>query len=469
MVRLIDIAYQNPWWKYGANFASYDRDLKDLKQVFSRKVLSLSPGKIYIIRGTRRVGKTVYVKLLIEKLLNEGVNEHSIIYISCDRLVSRFELLRVIEEFLLSRTIRPLYVFLDEITYLKDWQLALKNIAESPWIDELIIVATGSSPILLKRGGERLPGRRVEGNEFYMKPLTFREFVLNFIEKYFPYPDTLKKLKKEVLNTHIVLTKSLAPQFSQIIPFAEELTMLLNIYLITGGFPEAILQYLADGRVSEKTIELFVRLILGEITKMDKSEHIALRILRYIIDHLAQRVSIHKIAQECGVHHATVQEYLELMQETFLIHVLDSWDLSKKTPAQRKQKKIIVCDPFIHHALFVYLAGCTWEDALEIIEKRKPQLVECVVISHLVQTMEIPYVREWWSFLGYYYNKREIDVIMKIRNQLFGFEVKYEEKFTPKRYPIPVKFLTKYEFSVKDDIIPVPLFLVGLKKSERVL
>ena len=46
-----------------------------------------------------------------------------------------------------------------------------------------MVMATGSSAVKIKEKAERLPGRRVEGNEYYFKPLTFREFVLQTIDK----------------------------------------------------------------------------------------------------------------------------------------------------------------------------------------------------------------------------------------------------------------------------------------------
>ncbi len=52
----------NPWWKYGADFWKYDRNLKEIKNApieFKRKKIQTKKGNIYILRGSRQSGKTI--------------------------------------------------------------------------------------------------------------------------------------------------------------------------------------------------------------------------------------------------------------------------------------------------------------------------------------------------------------------------------------------------------------------------
>ena len=59
MVRIAEIVDQNPWWKHGAEFVRYDRNLQGARPVFfERKEIELKKGGIYIFRGPRQVGKT---------------------------------------------------------------------------------------------------------------------------------------------------------------------------------------------------------------------------------------------------------------------------------------------------------------------------------------------------------------------------------------------------------------------------
>ncbi|HEC89378.1 MAG TPA: ATP-binding protein, partial [Thermoplasmatales archaeon] len=67
-IKLSGLAPQNPWWKY-ENWGRDDYDLKHLDIIFDRKDIEIKDGKLYIIRGIRRSGKTVYTKLLVKNLL----------------------------------------------------------------------------------------------------------------------------------------------------------------------------------------------------------------------------------------------------------------------------------------------------------------------------------------------------------------------------------------------------------------
>ncbi len=68
-MRLIELAQQNPWWKYENKFSSKDVDLRKISFLLKRKSIEITPKNIYIIRGIRRCGKTVYLKILIKNLL----------------------------------------------------------------------------------------------------------------------------------------------------------------------------------------------------------------------------------------------------------------------------------------------------------------------------------------------------------------------------------------------------------------
>lgn len=134
---------------------------------FTRRGLEFSVGNIYIIRGSRQVGKTTYIKYLIKELINEGVDPRRILYLSLDALTSRRELRPAIDYFLsVNRDADKLYIFLDEITSLRKWSLELKDISDMGILNKTLIVATGTNSLKLKREIELLPGRGVEENFF---------------------------------------------------------------------------------------------------------------------------------------------------------------------------------------------------------------------------------------------------------------------------------------------------------------
>ncbi len=72
------------------------------------------------------------------------------------------------------------YIFLDEISFIKDWQNAVKFLLDSPISRDKLIYITGSSIAGLKK--EMFPGRNIKIKEFL--PLMFREFCVLFGSKH---------------------------------------------------------------------------------------------------------------------------------------------------------------------------------------------------------------------------------------------------------------------------------------------
>jgi predicted AAA+ superfamily ATPase len=101
-------------------------------------------------------------------------------------------------------------------------------------------LATGSCASALRRKGELLPGRRLEGNEYYMKPLSFRDFILQTTDRVIStigegeFRDSLKKLLPILEKTGCGLEagfSQLLKALHQIAPFKRELDYLFNLYI----------------------------------------------------------------------------------------------------------------------------------------------------------------------------------------------------------------------------------------------
>jgi len=497
-MRIEDLNNLNLWWKFGKDFWKYDKNLKEVKDAFiefERRELKLKRGNIYVLRGVRQSGKTTYIKQTILNLVTRNINPNTILYVSCDKLASRKELGNIVNNFVqMNRDLEPLYIFLDEITYLEDWNLELKTLADSNLMDKLIIFATGSNPVKMKEKTERMPGRRVEGNEYYFKPITFGEFALQTIGKLAPkiesdeFGNALIRLKEKLKNTSIDLEQSansIMDKINSVMAFKEELDYLLNIYLLTGGFPAVINEYL-DNRFAKKketikneAYETLIRIILGDISKIRRSEQIGKEIIRGIAKRCGTRYSFSAIGKDAELSHQTVIEYLELFENSFMAEVVYPFDVSRKKPMFKGEKKIYFLDPFIYHAVSSFLTGADgFANSKENLSKNKDILIESVVSNHLIQTKEIPYLREWKTYLGFFYSStgREIDFIYrKNKGDFLGIEVKYREESKRKLTKIDeIKeyiVLTKSRLEKYDNalFIPVSLFLALLKKSERLI
>lgn len=468
-MRLTDLSRYNKWWGLNQDFPNYDSDLGRIKFLINRYWKTFEVGNVYIIRGPRRSGKSTYIKLIIKKLLEEKVEPKSILYVPCDRLSSRRELHKLLLDFIkFNVESERIFIFIDEATYLPEWFLVIKDLAEELDMDRICIVATGSSPVGLKEASERLPGRRVEGNEFWLMPISFREFIMNIPKKLLPISGThIEKLRRVLSNMEFRFEKPNISLLEDLLAWHDTLESLLDIYLRTGGMPEFIIEYLTQGRIREKTMEILIRFVLGEISKAKKSEHIALGVLRYLTDNLMQRTDYSKISSEVDSHHATVRDIIETLQKALIVFQVSYLDVNTRRFSMKKQKKFAFSDISLITALRSYIYGLAWDDILWEIEKIKPHLIENLIISTAIMSIHEPYKKEWWSRIGYYYTERyEIDLTILSKVQIQSYEVKYREKVRTTRAKITI---TKNEFDVQRNRVPASYILATATKNLRII
>lgn len=499
MVKFGDIANQNPWWKYGKDFQRFDKDLAtlhDQKIPIERKQIELRRGDIGVIRGCRQIGKTTYLKTMVSKLVAEGVDPRRIMYLSVDRLVgSRRELRNALDLFLgRNMDAEEVYILLDEITTLKDWSLELKTLSDSGATQKARLLVTGSSGTALRSSVEQLPGRGLEGNEYYMKPLSFREFTLQTIELFTSSAGSnelvqaLTRLKKTLPTTKINPTEDidkLMETCDRVLPFQEELMYLYRHYLRCGGFPVSINSYLKlikkgdTGLIEPSLTETYVRTTLGELAKYGKNETTARRLLNEVIARYGTMFSFTKLSSDTEVNHVTTGEYLDFLEKSFILHILYAIDLSKKALKYKGRKKVYFQDPFIYYSLRSMLTGMDVNEvASETLDDEMllSEIVEGTVVSHLIMSMEVPYLREKDTFTWFYYDDsgREIDNIMRRDGGYHGIEVKYRNNVDPgdvtrasglEDYII----LSRDDFAVTGDtcVIPVSVYLSLLERSKN--
>lgn len=494
-MRIEELANLNPWWKFGKEFWKYDRKFAEVKNFveYKRKNIVAKPNNIFLIKGLRQVGKTIYFKQKILELLESGVDKENILYVSCDRLFSRKELRNIVLDFLKTR-VKNCYLFLDEITYLKDWNIELKLIADSINFKRVCIFATGSNPAKLREKVERLPGRNL--NEYFMFPLTFREFLIQVLRnlqrfegarEYFgeEFFNSFKKLCNVLENTEIDLemdSDEIYKKVEKVMPFKSEIDFLFRIYFLTNGFPYSINSYLRNilnGKeyIEQRFYEDVLRLIFGDLTKIERSEEIGKEIMRCFIEKLGSRYSYNSLGLETGYSHLTVMDYINCFESGNLAYVLHSFDFSKKKIKTKSEKKFYFSTHFLLNALNSFFSGLDgFEISKENYVKNFDKICENIVFTNLMQTKWVPYSREWKTFLFFYYDQsREIDFVYRKNNGKFlGIEVKMKEEVRKiKEIENVGKYLviTKNDFLIKDNklFVPVSLFLSCLKRSEFVL
>ncbi|MEW6685182.1 MAG: ATP-binding protein [Candidatus Edwardsbacteria bacterium] len=492
----------NPWWKQGQNFVSFDVTLKALRESFlefHRRSLEFEQNKIYIIRGPRQSGKTSWIKQNIQQLIQKKFPPRGICYLSCDRLTAgtRAEFRNALDFFISqSREQDMVYLFLDEITYVKEWGYELKSLVDAGTLAKFVVVATGSNPALIRREAELMPGRGISGNEFYLKPLTFRDFCLQLSERiagFFPtsnqmmtsLPNLADRIAK--LNFGLEDMQEFLRGINEVLPFKEELDYLFSLYLLTGGFPKAINDYLNNKfnnkkeKIQQDIYEDLIRTISGDIQKQGKGERIAKQILFGILKRIGTRYSYISLAKETeeGITQPTVTDYLNLFEESFLLNTLYAYDFEQKFYRPKAPKKIYFSDLFLFYAVKCWIESKEgFEVSQEMLQDEglPGKVVEGIIAQHLALAKEQPLLKPLNSFLWFYYNgNKEIDFVYKKESgEYIGVELKYQRTVIEKDFYRISNLsenilLTRDELNLENKVlcIPIVLFLSLLQRSEK--
>lgn len=157
----------NPWWE-GKPMQVLPMTRRHLVgQIRRRMEAGLAP--VVVVRGPRRIGKTVAQMQLISDLLSEGVDPRRILHVQFDELrLSRLEepILRIVDWFetnILGASLneaahagRPAFLFLDEVQNLEAWAPQLKFLVDSSSVKAFV---TGSSALRIEQGRDSLAGR----------------------------------------------------------------------------------------------------------------------------------------------------------------------------------------------------------------------------------------------------------------------------------------------------------------------
>jgi len=102
---------------------------------------------IYTLRGPRQVGKTTLIKDMIRHLIKSQVPPRNIFYYTCDLIDNPKALVETISSYLTFARPSPkrrVYLMLDEVSSIKDWQKAIKHLADTGKLIQTTLILTGS-------------------------------------------------------------------------------------------------------------------------------------------------------------------------------------------------------------------------------------------------------------------------------------------------------------------------------------
>lgn len=429
------IIEQNPWWRVKESILE-DEKVKEALSKNKKLIYEFKDRANKIIFGPRQTGKTTYFKLLIYDLIfNKNIDPKSVCYFSCEILRNFKELVELVRKIdLLSEGKK--YIFLDEVTFVEEWQRAIKYILDSPLSKNKIFYITGSSSINLKK--ENFPGRDVKIEEFL--PLTFRQFLGIFGSP---------QLKRELRNIKFKSLKEIYENSQQLLPHKNEIEKLFYKFLECGGFPRAFYELMENGKIREETYSIYWKWLIHDIAKINRSEKIATGVLYAILKNYGTKFSLSSISKETEIgSHVTVREYLEILEDLFAVRNFYTFDINKKKVLYRKMRKSYFVDPFLFYVVQRELTG--------IKKLQHDKVVEGLVVEAMIRRLSK-------HNIGFYHNKKEIDICFGN----FGIEIKWQENVDKRDFPnvnIKRKILLSKNDSYFDEknnilILPAHMFL----------
>ena len=278
---------------------------------------------IKVMTGMRRAGKSVMLALIQEELVRSGVSRSQFLCYNFEDLrYAPLQTAAALHEEIQRKASEingKVYLFLDEIQEVTDWEKCINSLRVTLNCD---IYITGSNAKLLSRElASYLSGRYIE---FVIYPFSFGEF--------------------------IELYRTVSPDASVAACFQK--------YLLLGGMPYLANIHFLDAPSKQYLNDLYYSVQLKDIVARNQIRDVDLleRILSYIISNVGTTFSANSISkflksERCAVAPETILNYIRYCCEAFLFYQVKREDLQGKQLLSSNEKCYIV-DHGIREAVF---------------------------------------------------------------------------------------------------------------------
>jgi len=329
----------NEWWgpedKRGILASTRKLPKRAYFPTFIAQVKNTSVQRAIVLMGPRRVGKTVMLRQAIQSLIDDGIDPKTILYASLETpiyiglgLEKIFTLFCDIHRHKLTAS---LFVFFDEVQYLKNWEVHLKSLVDS--FPNTKVVVSGSAAAALRWASNESGAGRF--SDFVLPPLSFSEF-LKF--------STTKREYAALLGTKRGEKPGIAALNEKFIDF-------LNY----GGFPEAVLnksikqdfqRFIGDDVLSKVMLR-----DLPSLYGIDDPQELN-QFFSLLAFNTGTEINLESLSQTSGVALNTVKKYLQYLEAAFLIRRVERIDKNARRFKRASTMKIYLTNPCLRAALF---------------------------------------------------------------------------------------------------------------------
>lgn len=429
----------NPWWTTGVVSSGYPE--YTVREEVRDVLAGMNSARILSLVGPRRVGKTVMMMQAIRKLLGDGVAAQRILFFSCDdqalfSTVSTIgDVFRLYEEQVLFETFAELaeriYVFIDEIHVMREWQLFLKNHVDRR--ENVKFIVSGSSMTQLLHGSrESLMGRV---DDIHVLPLSFRQFV--FFEHVLRPAEPLHTWLQEVPPYSLfadpaAYAADLMRKQVMLESVRLPIMKLYQTYLLVGGYPEYFEEVpllFWQQRLLQDIVTrgLFRDIVLQyTIRNPEKLE----RLLYFVAANAGQPHSWRTLGQTIELDSATVSQYVSYLNDASFLEVLENYS-ENAGKSIRQNKKLYLGDNGVQNA-FLLRRSISEGEAGTLVES------DC---CHAAET----YAARTLSRLYYYRDdKGEVDFVLAGREKPLPVEVKYQRSLKDADFTSLRRFMERF-------------------------
>jgi len=343
------LRFENPWW-------DENRALEAIRRLprrtFLQPLLALvkltTVRRAVVLLGPRRVGKTVMLQQAVASLIDDGVPPGQVCYLALDTpLYSKITLEKLLSIARAHGRLAPgapAYFMLDEVQYLRDWEVHLKVLVDTE--PSVRFVASGSAAAALRRKSTESGAGRF--TDFLLPALTFDEF-LAF--RGGQTPDVLTPALRRLQQTDLGDRDMQALQPLDI----EALNLQFVDYVNFGGYPEIVVSDTARANIARFVKSDIVDMVLlrdlptlygiADIPELNS-------LFTMLAFNTGNELSLEALAKNSGVAKNTLKRYIDYLEAAFLAKRIERIDRSARRFVRVPNFKVYLTNAAMRAALF---------------------------------------------------------------------------------------------------------------------
>jgi len=413
------IVLHNQHWQNRQYNIAISRDL------LSNLLKFKNSGLIQIITGLRRSGKSSLLKLYINDLLKTE-NPKSILFINFDDpnysdiYKSPEKIYDIIDTAEKITQVRIEYLFFDEIQSVVGWEKYIKSVYDAERFKKICITGSNSQ-LLLGDYATLLSGRYISNN---MYPLSINEYL-----------------------THFDLSSSIEK-----IQHRAKLLSKVDSFWGFGSFPEVVLQE-SDHIKHEILTNYYNSIIIKDcvVNKGIRDSKSFKELAFYIFNNLTTQFSYNSLAKATGINDVSIKEYINAMQEAYMIYEIHNFSFKIKTQIKSRRKLYAIDNGLINATSLKF-------------SENKGRMLENTVFGELLKL--------GFSKIFFYNESKECDFIIKKHDELIAIQVTYELNnfnrdreingllFAQKKIGISEGYIITYsqQETINDNISVIPIY-----------